>query len=114
MKNERSTTYQDSILRIDDGTLTIKRYFFPIGTKRIDLAQIVGVKEYRMNKLTGKGRIWGSGDFRHWLPLDLRRRNKQQAFVIDVGRRSKPVLTPDDPDAFRAALARAGVPLSRR
>jgi hypothetical protein len=32
--------------------------------------------------------------------------------MIDLGRKAKPVVTPDDPDAFRVALAAAGIPVS--
>jgi hypothetical protein len=107
-------TYQDSLIAIQDGTLVIRRYYFPTGTKRIRLAAITRVQEYAMTKATGKGRIWGSGDLLHWLNLDPGRPRKQQAFIIDLGRRAKPVITPDDPDAFRAALVAAGIPVSGR
>lgn len=67
-----------------------------------------------MTKATGRWRTWGSGDLVHWLNLDPGRRHKQQAFVVDIGRRAKPVVTPDDPDAFRAALVAAGIRVSSR
>ena len=51
-----SASYQDPLISIQDGTLTITRYYFPT--------------------------------------------------------QAKPVVTPDDPDAFRAALTMAGVPIS--
>lgn len=67
-----------------------------------------------MTRATGNGRIWGSGDLVHWLNLDPGRPHKQQAFIIDLGRRAKPVVTPADSDAFRAALAAAGITVSSR
>jgi hypothetical protein len=72
------------------------------------------VEEYAMTKATGRWRTWGSGDLVHWLNLDPGRRHKQQGFVVDLGRRAKPVVTPDDPDAFRAALVAAGIRVSSR
>jgi hypothetical protein len=110
----KSAGYQDALLCIRKGVLRIKWYYFPGGTKRISLTRIVGVEEYRMSGWTGRCRLWGSGDLVHWFPLDPRRPHKQDAFVIDVGRRAKPVVTPEDPKAFRAALAGAGVPLFSR
>ena len=62
-------------------------------------------------RLDGTGRIWGSGDFVHWFNLDGHRPGKERAFVLDLGGTVKPVVTPDDPDAFRAALVAAGVPV---
>ena len=108
------TGYQDPLIAIQDGTLVIRRYYFPTGTKRIRLAGITRVDEYAMTKATGRWRTWGSGDLVHWFNLDPGRRHKQQAFVVDLGRRAKPVVTPDDPDAFRAALVAAGIRISSR
>jgi hypothetical protein len=107
-------TYQDSLIAIRDGRLVIRRYYFPTGTKRIRLASITGVEQYPMTKATGRWRTWGSGNLIHWFNLDPGRRHKQQAFVIDLGQRAKPVITPDDPDAFRAALVAAGIRISSR
>jgi hypothetical protein len=107
-------TYQDSLIAIQDGTLVIRRYYFPTGTKHIRLAAVTGVEEYPMTKATGRWRTWGSGDLIHWLNLDPGRHRKRQAFIIDLGRRAKPVITPDDPDAFRAALVAAGIRVSSR
>jgi hypothetical protein len=106
--------YRDPLISIQDGTLVIRRYHFPTGTKRIRLAEITRVEEYAMGKATGRWRTWGSGDLVHWFNLDPGRRHKRQAFIIDLGRRAKPVVTPDDPDAFRAALAATGIPISSR
>jgi hypothetical protein len=105
-----SAGYQDPLISIQDGELVIRRYYFPTGAKRIRLAEITRVEEYAMGKATGRWRTWGSGDLVHWFNLDPRRRHKQQAFIIDLGRRAKPVVTPDDPDAFRAALVAGGIP----
>jgi hypothetical protein len=106
--------YHDPLIAIQDGELVIRRYYFPTGAKRIRLAAITGVEQCAMGKATGRWRTWGSGDLIHWFNLDPGRRHKRQAFVVDVGRRAKPVVTPDDPDAFRAALAAAGIPVSSR
>ena len=106
--------YQDPLISIQEGTLAIRRYYFPTGTKRIRLAAITGVEEYAMGKATGRWRTWGSGDLVHWFNLDPSRRHKRQALIIDLGRRAKPVVTPDDPDAFRAAVAATGIPISSR
>jgi len=35
-----SAGYQDPLIRIQDGELVIRRYYFPTGTKRIRLAGI--------------------------------------------------------------------------
>ena len=113
-RSKGSAGYQDPLISVQDGTLMIRRYYFPTGTKRIPLPMITGVEEYAMTKATGRWRTWGSGDLVHWFNLDPGRRHKRQAFVVDLGRRARPVVTPDDPDAFRAALVAAGVRISSR
>jgi hypothetical protein len=90
-------TYRDSLIAIRDGTLVIGRYYFSTGAKHIRLAAITGVQEYAMTKATGRWRTWGSGDLIHWFNLDPGRRHKQRAFIIDLGRRAKPVITPTTP-----------------
>ncbi len=57
-----------------------------------------------MGTLTGKGRLWGSGDFRHWTPLDLCRPQKEKTLTLDLGTLIRPVITPDDLDRVLALL----------
>jgi hypothetical protein len=56
-----SAGYQDPLISIQDGTLVIRRYYFPTGTKHIRLASISGVEQHPMGKATGRWRTWGSG-----------------------------------------------------
>jgi hypothetical protein len=101
----KQTLYDDGLVALDADGLTIRRYYFPIGTsKRIPYTRLKSVQERHMELLTGKGRLWGSGDFRHWLPLDLRRPQKEKALVLDLGKWVRPVITPDDPDRVLTLL----------
>jgi hypothetical protein len=81
------------------GGLAIRGYYFPAGTKRIRWSDVRGVDERPLGALTGRLRIWGSGDPRLWWHLDPRRPRKRTALVIDLGRRIRPAITPDDPAA---------------
>lgn len=101
----KQALYDDGLVSLDTDGLTIRNYYFPFGTsKRIQYSQIEGVQEYRMGPLTGKGRLWGSGDFQHWLPLDPHRSQKEKAIVLDLGWGIKPTITPNDPDRVLALL----------
>ena len=101
----KQTLYDDGLVQLDADGLTIRRYYFPLGTsKHIPYARIQGVQERHMGALTGKGRLWGSGDLRHWFPLDLRRPQKEKALVLDVGKSVSPVITPEDPERVLALL----------
>jgi len=101
--------YEDRRITIEDGTLSIGAYYFPWGTKRIPLAAVRSVTRIAMRGFGGKGRVWGTANPGYWANLDPRRPTKDIAFVVDAGRRVKPFVTPDDPDAFAAALQAAGV-----
>ncbi|WP_306193166.1 hypothetical protein [Streptomyces sp. MK5] len=90
--------YDDGTILCDDQGITIRRYY-PWGAKRIPYASVKGVKTLPLtgaNKVR-RWRIWGSGDFVHWWNFDPHRPKKEVALVLDVGRRVRPTITPDDP-----------------
>jgi len=90
--------YTDERLTADETGVTIRMYYFPAGSKRVEYSEIRRFADLPMGKKNGQFRLWGSGDFRHWLYLDRDRREKTRRIVLDVGRRTRPVLTPDRPD----------------
>jgi hypothetical protein len=82
-------------------------WYYPWGAKRIAYSSIRSVQRL---PLTGaselrRWRIWGSGDFVHWWNFDPNRPHKDVALVLDVGRRIRPTITPDDPEAVAQILA---------
>jgi hypothetical protein len=98
--------YDDGRIACDDHGLLIRRYY-PWGPKRIAYNSIRGVTELRLSGINRvrRWRIWGSGDFVHWWNLDPQRPKKDTALVIDLGRRVRPTITPDDPQAVQQILA---------
>jgi hypothetical protein len=98
------STYTDGRIDCTDTEIRVRAYYFPWGTKHIPYEAIRSLDRFTMTALRGKGRIWGSGDLRHWANLDPRRPRKSVGFFLDLGRRVIPFLTPDDPDAFEQAV----------
>ena len=98
--------YEDRWISCTPSALEIRGYYFPWGTKRILYSAIRSVNRVEMGPLTGKGRIWGTANPRYWASLDPRRPSKSVGFILDVGRFVHPFITPDDPDAWEAALSR--------
>jgi hypothetical protein len=96
--------YRDGRIECTDRAIVVRGYYFPWGTKRIPYTAIRSLDRFAMSARRGKGRIWGSGDFRHWANLDPRRPAKSIGFFVDLGRRIMPFLTPDDPDGFEQAV----------
>ena len=101
--------YDDGLVACTDSELLIRRYGALLGTKRIPYERIRGVAPMQLSGLRGRWRIWGSGDLRHWWNLDTKRPQKQVALVLDVGTRTLPTITPDDPGQVAAVLRRHGV-----
>ncbi len=99
-----STIYKDRWISCTSDAVTIRGYYFPWGTKHIAYASIRSVRRVATGALTGRGRIWGTANPRYWASLDPRRPTKQVALILDLGRRVRPFITPDDPDAVEAAI----------
>ncbi|MHB1929775.1 MAG: PH domain-containing protein [Acidimicrobiales bacterium] len=101
--------YQDRSVGVTNDSLTIRGYYLPGTTKRIPLDAIRSVRRVSLSAFRGKGRIWGTANPGYWANFDLGRPRKTVAFLVDTGKRVKPFVTPDDPDAFEAALREHGV-----
>jgi hypothetical protein len=98
-------TYDDGTIVCGPDRLEIRGYYFPFGTKTIPYAQVTGLRRVEINGLlSGRWRLWGTGNPRYWANLDLRRPRKKVGFVVDLGRRVSPVVTPDRPDDFEAVF----------
>jgi hypothetical protein len=103
-------TYDDGGIACTEDALVIRRYYVPLGDKRIPYTKIEQVRRLPMTGLTGQWRIWGSSDFLHWYNLDSSRPQKTVKFVIQTsGGRVRPVITPNDPDAVQTELTAHGV-----
>jgi hypothetical protein len=97
--------YDDGGVALDRQGITLRRYYFPIGTsKHIPYRRIRRVEARPMGWLTGKGRVWGSVPLRYWLPLDIGRPRKDTLVVLDIGGHVKPAFSPDHPDRVLAIL----------
>jgi hypothetical protein len=101
----RKVLYDDGLVELDQEGITLRRYYFPLAmSKRISYTDIVEYKQRAMGAWTGKGRLWGSGDLRHWAPLDLRRPGKDTAIILDLGKFVRPVFSASDPGRVIALL----------
>jgi hypothetical protein len=98
--------YHDRRITCTDTGVQVRGYFFPWGTKRFDYSAVRAWRQVEMSAFGGRGRIWGTGNFKYWANLDPQRPKKDTAFLIDLGRGMQPFLTPDDPAAFGAVLRR--------
>jgi hypothetical protein len=96
--------YQDGRIECTDSEVRIRGYYFPWGTKHIPYTAIRCLQRFSLSAGKGKGRIWGSGDLRHWANFDPRRPQKGVGFFLEVGGLVIPFVTPDQPDVFEKVL----------
>lgn len=100
-----AATYDDGAIVCGPDGVQIHAYYFPFGTKNVPYAQIRGLQRIQVQGLwSGKWRVWGTGNPRYWANLDWKRPKKTVGFILDLGRRVSPIITPDSPDQFEAAL----------
>lgn len=102
--------YRDRFIECTTGELRIRWYYFPFGTRRIPYSAIRSISRFQLSALGGKGRIWGTGNFRYWANLDPSRPHKEVGLIVDAGKGMKAFITPDEPDTVAEVLSeRAGV-----
>lgn len=87
----------------DENGVTLRRYYL-WGDKTIPYSSIKGVQRVTMSPSRGRARIWGSANVRLWANLDTKRMRKSIGFILDVGRRVKPYVTPNGSDVFENLL----------
>ena len=102
-------------MTLTDSQLTLPRYYFPIGAKKvIPLAEVVDVTEFDMTLLRGKLRIWGTTSPKYWMPLDLSRPKKSVGFIVNLGGHISPAFSPDRPEDFRSSLLSLNIAVPHR
>ena len=107
---DEAPDYADPRIRCTSTGVEVRGYYLPWGTKHIAYGSVRGIRRVDLSAARGRARIWGTANPGYWANLDPQRPRKATGFVVDLGRRVKPFLTPDDPDAFEAVLReRAGL-----
>ena len=99
-----SDEYHDSLITSNADGIAIRGYYIPWGTKHIPYDSIRSMQRVNMGWLTGRARLWGTSNLGRWAHFDHRRASKTVGFDLDIGGPVRPLLTPDDPDAFERAV----------
>lgn len=99
---EVGVVFRDDVLEI--------RHYYPWGSKEVPYTSIVGVQRVALTALRGRARIWGTANLGYWANLDTKRPSKKEGLVLDLGKRIKPFITPNDLDRVEALIReRAGL-----
>jgi len=80
-----NTIYQDKLIEITDQEVVFHRYYFPFGgDKHVPFSHIESIQVRQPSFFGGSWRIWGSGDFLTWFPLDGRRPSRDKIFLASL------------------------------
>ena len=77
--------YKDNLVEISNDFILVKNYYFPlIGSKRVAFNKIDSIRAEEPSLMNGRFRIWGTGNFTTWFPLDLARPKRDKIFTISI------------------------------
>lgn len=96
--------YHDATVQCTDSAVELRGYYVPWGTKRVPYDSIRDVQRVETSALRGRARIWGTANPGLWANFDPSRPKKKIALILDLGRKVKPFITPDDPDVVESII----------
>jgi len=106
-----NTLYKDSLVEVTDQEIVFHRYYFPLGNdKHVPLSRIESVQVSQPSALGGSWRIWGTGNFRTWFPLDGGRPGRDRIFVASLRNSSRRIgFTVEDSQKVAGILKEQGL-----
>ncbi len=99
-------TYDDDAVTLDEVGITVKNYYLPARPRTIRYDEIIHAEIIQLGFGTGRHQLVGIGPLRprlffHW---DRKRSTKSHGLSLDVGRRLRVAITPDEPDRVLAHI----------
>ena len=76
--------YADTLVEISRDSIVFRNYYFPFGSKKINLNHVKSVKTLKPTVWNGKWRTAGTGDFRTWFPRDMKRPSRDEIFIMTL------------------------------
>ncbi|HXC19536.1 MAG TPA: hypothetical protein VNT80_06465 [Acidimicrobiales bacterium] len=96
-------SYHDKGIICGSDTVEIRHYYL-WGSKKVPYSSIVAVQRVTLTALKGRLRLWGTANMAYWANLDTKRSSKQEGLVLDLGKRVKAFITPDDVDGVESLI----------
>jgi hypothetical protein len=76
--------YSDGQISITRDTITFRNYYFIGISKKVPVSDIEKIASHESTVFNGKWRIWGSGGFNHWFPIDILRPMRERIFFAKI------------------------------
>ena len=112
---EENILYSDKLVVIKDDEISFHNYYFPtFFDKTVKYSEVEKIEILKPTLLNGKYRYWGTGDFLHWYPMDMRRSRREVIFILyRKGKRIKIGFTVEDAEKVTEILKnKAGIRLN--
>ncbi len=102
--------YSDKLVEVTDESILFRHYYFPFGSKRVNLSEIDHIVEKPPSLLNGKWRIHGTGDFKTWFPCDWKRPWRDKIFFISFPNKRKRIgFTVEDSETVKKLFKDKGL-----
>lgn len=72
--------YADSLVTITENAITFRNYSLLLKPRRVNFTDIDHIDMLEPTLATGKWRMWGSGNFSMWFPMDSSRSSRDRIF----------------------------------
>ena len=103
--------YSDRLVSITEEAITFRHYSLPFGSpRRVEFSDIDHFTCEVPTIMNGKYRIWGTGSFTVWYPLDSHRPERDRIFFATLtGRTMRIGFTVEDSSQVMTILSRKGL-----
>jgi hypothetical protein len=107
---DENSVYKDKSVEVSADSIFLKNYYFPFIGKRVLFKQIESVIVEKPTLLAGQWRIWGTGNFTIWFPLDIARPKRDKIFIVSlIGKRIRIGFTVENSEAIVQIFAQRGL-----
>ena len=76
--------YSDGLIKVTPESLVLRNYYFIGISKKVPISDIEKIVSHESTISNGKWRLWGSGGFGHWFPLDMLRPTRDRIFFAKL------------------------------
>ena len=80
--------YSDGLIAIFPDRIIFRNYYFIGISKKVPVSEIEKIASHEPTLSNGKWRLWGSGGFNHWFPMDLLRPLRERIFFAKLKNKS--------------------------
>jgi hypothetical protein len=80
---EENILYSDKLVEIREDEILLHNYYFPtLSDKTVKYSEIKKIEIVKPTLKSGKFRYWGTGDFLHWFPMDIKRSKRKIIYIL--------------------------------